>query len=773
MSTTQQVGTDTRTVISLAELGHGDVAVAGGKGANLGEMIAAGFPVPGGFVVTAQAYLSALDAAGIRSTLQGIEAEAASADPDRLTELAQQARSLILDHPLPDVTAQAIVDAYQSLGDGPVAVRSSATAEDTADTSFAGMNETYTNISGGEALIEAVRRCWASLYGARVVAYRAEQGLTIEPAIAVVVQAMVDADRAGVMFTVDPSARSTLVIEGAFGLGEVVVSGRVEPDTYRVDRETLALREVRVGHKDVQIVSGPDGDVVESLEGARGWQRVVTDDEVAAVARLGMDIEAHYGAPQDIEWCFAGNDGSELFIVQSRPITTIGADGDGSGDAEPVLTGLGVGSRRASGVVRILASPDEGDKLAAGEILVAEMTSPDWVPIMRRSAGLITDAGGSTCHAAIVSRELGVPAVVGTRQATRILRDGDLVTIEPSAGHVFRGVIAGPAPLPTNDGAAAASVSSDGAGAAVVQAPAALATKLYMNLAIADRAASAAALPVDGVGLLRGEFMVTEALGGYHPRQLIAQGEEQRFVDSMATQLETIVSAFAPRPVIYRTMDFRSNEFRGLTGGDRFEPHEENPMIGYRGCYRYIDDPETFGLELSVLARVRERYPNLGLMIPFVRTSWELEACLEAIDRSPLGRQRGLIRWVMAEVPSIIPRIADYASLGIDGVSIGSNDLTQLMLGVDRDSEVLAELFDTTDAAVLWAIEMIITACRENGLTSSFCGMAPSADPTFAERLVRLGIDSISVDADAVPAARRVIGAAEQRLLLEAARRGG
>lgn len=756
-ATTTAEPTRTEAIQTLASISSSDVGRAGGKGANLGEMIAAGFPVPTGFVVLAEAYLQAMHQAGIREALQTIEGRAADATPDELTSLAEEGRALILGHELPAETQSAIADAYEALGSGFVAVRSSATAEDTADTSFAGMNETYTNIRGTEALIDAVRRCWASLYGARVVAYRAEQGLVDEPAIAVVIQEMVHADRAGVMFTVDPASRDELVIEGAFGLGEVVVSGRVEPDTYRVDRGSRSLRELRVGHKTEQIVSGSGGDVVERLEGDSGWRRVLGDDEVTAVADIGMRIEEHYGAPQDIEWCFVD---SELFIVQSRPITTISDAADQGGVADgPILHGLGVGSRGATGVVRILESPDEGDKLAEGEILVAEMTSPDWVPILRRTAGLITNAGGSTCHAAIVSRELGVPAVVGTRRATDVLRDGDVVTLEPASGQVFRGSVVTAQP--------AVSVTGP---TSVVGAPA-LATKLYVNLAMADRAAEASALAVDGVGLLRGEFMVTDALQGQHPRALIAEGRGDQFVEAMAAQLEMIVSVFSPRPVVYRTMDFRSNEFRGLTGGEDYEPHEQNPMIGYRGCYRYIKDPETFALELAALSRVREQWPNLQLMIPFVRTTWELEACLEAIDRSPLGSQPGLKRWVMAEVPSIIPRIGEYAGLGVDGVSIGGNDLTQLMLGVDRDSELLAELFDPTDAAVLWAIEHIITACHTAGITSSFCGLAPSADPRFAEHLVRFGIDSISVDVAAVEAAQKAIGAAEQRLILDAARR--
>jgi len=581
------------------------------------------------------------------------------------------------------------------------------------------------------------------------------------------VQRMVDAERSGVMFTADPTTGdpSRLVIEAAFGLGQVVVSGEVEPDTYVVAKDGPTVIETRIGTKHFKLERGPDGhDRRVELDPKTMTAPVLTGDEVIALARIGLAVEAHYGSPQDTEWAMVG---ATPYLVQSRPITTRGVASASKtrprpGPVDALVTGLAAAPGLATGRVRVLRNPSEGQTLHEGEILVAPVTTPDWVPVLRRAAALVTDSGGMTCHAAIVSREMGVPCVVGTRTATAVLHDGMVVTVDATTGAVYPGD-----QVEILTGGAAARSGSLSPGNAMAVEP--LATRVYVNLALPGHAEAVAAQPVDGVGLLRAEFMLTEALDGVHPRSLIQHGRSRELVDRMTASLLRITRAFAPRPVVYRTIDFRSNEFRALEGGD-VEPIEANPMIGYRGCFRYVREPDLFGLELEILARVREETPNLHLMLPFVRTRWELEACLELVDASPLGSHRGLHRWVMAEVPSVVYRIPEYAELGIDGVSIGSNDLTQLMLGVDRDSEICAELFDESDAAVLDAIERIIIAGRTAGMTTSLCGQAPSTNPEFAEHLVRFGITSISVNPDAVLSARQAIGAAERRVMLDALR---
>lgn len=766
----------TRYVLHFRDGSRADVPRAGGKGANLCEMTRAGLPVPPGFVVTVEAYRRFLAANELAPWIAERLAALAVDEPDRLRATATALQGRIRTAPMPDDVRVAIRTAYDALGreagDGEalVAVRSSGTAEDAADVSFAGMFQSTLNVHGERALLAAVRECWASAFSERILFYRAKQRLAGEVLVAAVVQRMVDADRSGVVFTADPAASdpTRIVIEGAWGLGEVVVLGQVAPDRWVVDKVTLDIVERGAGHKPFLLTrDAQSGETVRvELDAARAAAPVLTDDEVRALAELARRDEAHYGVPQDAEWAI---ENGTVYLVQTRPITTLAtsAPTPAARAAAPtvLLRGLGAGPGRASGPVRVLASPDASDALRAGEILVAAMTSPDWVPLMRRAAAVVTDAGGMTSHAAIVSRELGIPCIVGTRTGTTTLRTGMMVTVDARAGTVSEGALPAEAP-PVPVGTTAAP-----AGPVVAATPIVTATRLYVNLGEPELAEAVARRDVDGVGLLRAEFMLLSALDKTHPRVLLRDGRGEELVSRMAEALATIAGAFHPRPVVYRATDFRSNEFRGLTGGEAFEPREENPMIGYRGCYRYTREPDLFALELEAIKRVRARWPGLHLMIPFVRTGSEVRECKRLIDASGLGADPRLQLWVMAEVPSVVTWLAEYARLGVTGVSIGSNDLTQLVLGVDRDSEILAPLYDERDPAVLATIQAIIAECRRLGLTCSICGQAPSVHAGYAEQLVRWGIDSISVNPDVIDTARRNVAAAERRLLLEAARR--
>jgi len=751
-------------------LGKVDVPYAGGKGANLGELTGAGVPVPPGFVIGAPAYAAFCDENGLRERIAAALADLDPDDPEALEQHAARVRDMIAAEPLPDSLADAIVAAYATLTDGDeamaVAVRSSATAEDTESASFAGMNETFLNVHGRDQLLSAIRRCWASLFGARTVFYRAKRGFPqAEMDIAVVVQQQIHSLRAGVMFTIDPASgdHQRIVIEGAFGLGESVVSGSVSPDRYVVDKGALAIVAHETKRKELAIEPAPDGGTItRRLGDEEALAPVLTDDEVKKLAQLALRIEEHYQAPQDTEWAFDEN--GVVWMLQSRPITSAGgtASAEPAVGGEPLVRGLGAAPGAASGRVRVLGSIADAGRLGDGDVLVAHMTAPDWVPLMRRAAAIVTDSGGMTCHAAIVSRELGLPCVVGTGDATSKLRDGELVTVDATQGAVLSG---GLQPQP----AAVAAPATVAAPARVVTA-----TKLLVNLSEPSQVERAAALDVDGVGLLRAELMVIEALEGTHPRLLIEQGRTGEFVERMTAGLTAFAGGFAPRPVTYRTIDFRTNEFRGLEGGERFEPEEANPMIGFRGALRYTRDAEVFQLELEAVRRVWDAgHDNFHVMLPFVRTARELARCRDLIAQTGLLDRPGFELWVMAEVPSVLFNLERYAALGVAGISIGSNDLTQLMLGADRDSELVAEVFDERDPAVADYLRELIPRARSLGLATSICGQAPSVYPEYTDLLVRAGIDAISVNMDVVDRTRGLIASAEQRVVLEAARGDG
>jgi len=753
------------------QLSGGDTDQVGGKGANLGELVSFGMPVPPGFVLTANAFRQFLAEAGLRTTLIERLASLDVDDTDALQQASAELQRWVATAPIPNSVREAARQAYAELGTRCqaaqpfVAVRSSATAEDMPGTSFAGMNETFLNVRGEEALLEAIRGCWVSLYSPRVLFYRRKQGIPEEKiAIAVVVQAMVDSQAAGVMFTLNPADgdRSMLVIEGAFGLGDTVVGGAVSPDHWEVAKETLAITRERLAEKHVLAYRDAQGrNQLRETSPEEGRRACLTAAMVLQIADLGRQIEAHYGTPQDIEWAVV--DG-RVSIVQSRPVTAVGGaapTADKPEIGEVLVRGLGASPGTAVGPARLLKSLAESERLRPGDVLVTRKTEPDWVPLMKKASAIVTDEGGMTAHAAIVSRELGIPCVVGTQDATRRIADGTEVTVDARAGVVCRGRLA-------------ASVAVTPPVAVVAAAaPLVTATRLYVNLAQPELAEKVVAEDVDGVGLLRIEFMVQAITKNTHPRKLIQEGRGAEFRDGLAEHLARFARAFAPRLVVARTTDFRTNEYRNMGGGAEFEPEEANPMIGYRGAQRYVREPDLFRLELEAFKSVRDEQglKNLVLMLPFVRTLSELRACRRLMHEVGLTDDPSFPLWVMAEVPSILYWLPKYVEEGVTGVSIGSNDLTQLMLGVDRDSGTLSSLFDERDPAVMGAIRDIIKSCRENGVTCSICGQAPSVYPEITEKLVEWGITSISVNPDVLSKTRRIIAAAEQRLLLEVARR--
>ena len=748
------------SIVWFSQVGRDAVPLVGGKGANLGELTQAQIPVPPGFVVTTRAYRAFLVTTGlegrIEAMLEGLDVE----DDEALQRVSGKVREAVERAEMPAQLRAEIERSYLELGQGAVAVRSSATAEDLAEASFAGQQSTYLNVEGAADVVDAVQRCWASLFEARAVFYREHAGWGhVDVDLAVPVQRMVQSETSGVMFTIDPitNDHERVVIEAAFGLGEAVVAGLVSPDHFEVDKSSEAILDRQICRQDRMLMRNPNGtggeaNIWRALSDAEGDRPKLTDAQVVELTTIGKRIERHYGGPQDIEWGWA--DG-RFYLLQTRPITTLARpagdlDSAPTPTAEPLLSGSPASPGVAAGQVRVVSDPSQTGMIVEGDVLVAEMTTPDFVPAMKRAAAIITEKGGRTCHAAIISRELGVPCIVGAPGA-RALAEKLTVTVDGAAGHVYEGAQEELIDWWRRQQERVVTEAPD------------TKTKIYVNLADPDIAQRVADRSVDGVGLLRAEFIIARM--GEHPRSFLDSGRGDEYVERLADGMRTIAAAFHPRPVIYRATDFKTNEYANLKGGAEYEPHEENPMIGYRGAARYVREPDLFELELRALEAVREDYPGLHLMIPFVRTTGELRQVIDLVEAYGLKRSDSFKIWIMVEVPSNVWLLEDFIAQGVDGVSIGSNDLTQLTLGIDRDSERFADTFDERDPAVLYAIQHVIETAHRCGVTVSVCGQGPSEHPDLAQRLVEWGITSISVTPDVIEKTRQYVADAEARVL--------
>jgi pyruvate, water dikinase len=790
---------DTAFIAWFDELGREDTGRVGGKNSSLGEMIRAlqdrGIAVPEGFATTATAYWAFIEANGLQDPIAE-QIGKLTADRDNLREVGGAIRKLILEADFPEALVDEVRRAYAEMGrrigdaEPSVAVRSSATAEDLPEASFAGQLESYLNIRGADTLLETCKRCFASLFTDRAIAYREDRDFDhLKIALSVGIQRMVRSDTAGagVMFSIDTETGfpRTVLITGNWGLGETVVQGTVEPDEYHVFKPLLGkpglrpIVEKRLGAKEQKMVYAARGssELAQTSDDERG-AFVLSDDEVLTLARWACEIEDHYGLPMDIEWAKDGETG-ELFIVQARPETVQARRGGGSlatyrvlGKGELLLTGTSIGDAAASGEAHVIMSPKDGDRFPAGGILVTGQTDPDWVPLMKRAAAIVTDHGGRTSHAAIVSRELGLPAVIGAGKATETLKDGQEITVscaEGDEGHVYAGI---------------AAIEVEELDLSDIPQTA---TEIMLNIGNPAAAFSWWRLPSDGVGLARLEFLINNAIK-VHPMALahfdkvedtaaraeieaLTRGypsKPEYFIDKLARGIARVAAAHHPKPVIVRLSDFKTNEYADLIGGRQFEPEEANPMLGWRGASRYYDADyrDGFALECAAIRKAREEIglENVVVMVPFCRTLDEADRVLQVMSENGLGRGRaGLQIYVMAEIPSNVILAAEFAQR-FDGFSIGSNDLTQLVLGVDRDSEKLKRLFDERDPAVTRMIARLIEEAHEHDTKVGLCGQVPSDHPEFAEFLVEAGIDSISVTPDSFLKVKTVVATVEARL---------
>jgi len=766
------------------EIDKNDIARVGGKGANLGEMCKADIPVPYGFVVTSNAYFDFIKESKIDSLIRDRLKIYQYKDPRSLQETAKYIQKLIIGKPIPEKIAREVTHAYLNLvintkksksvvqkissimKEPYVAVRSSATAEDLPEASFAGQQSSYLNVHGEASLVFKVREAWASLFTPRAIFYREEQKYDhMKVGLAVVVQLMITSDISGVMFTIDPvtNDKNRITVESIFGLGELIVQGSVNPDHHEINKKSLVVENKKISYQAKKMTKIGGKNRIVNLNKSLGSRQKISDKQVIEVAKLGLKLEKHYYFPQDIEWAIEKNN---IYIIQTRPVTTIKKT-DGAkeskefakkvetSDLKLILKGDPASPGIGSGSTKIISTSAEIHKVAKGDILVTRYTNPDFVPAMKKAVAIVTERGGRTSHAAIVSRELGIPAVVGVNNATKTMHVDSIYSVNGSKGEIYKGALSSGKIRELESEYFKKKASRD----------LKTATKIYVNLATPDRAREVGKMNADGIGLLRAEFMIADI--GTHPKKLIKEHKSHIFVNKLSEDLIKFCQAFNPRPVVYRATDFKTNEYRNLIGGKDYEPEEPNPMLGYRGAYRYMSDPKVFELELETIKRVRNKFgfKNLWLMLPFVRTVRELVEVKKIIAGSSLTRSSSFKLWMMVEIPSNVILLDKFCEAGIDGVSIGSNDLTMLILGTDRDNTEVAPEFDERNEAVIWAIERVIKICHKYKVTSSICGQAPSDYPELVEKLVKWGITSMSVNPDAIDHVRETVFQAEKKLV--------
>jgi pyruvate,water dikinase len=750
---------DVPDILWLQEIKKEDIPYVGGKGASLGEMAGIGLPVPRAFVVTAQAFRRFLVETGIEEAIFAELFNLDVEDSDALEQAAEKAKELVMSVRIPTSLKKSIQDSYRKMGRNVVvAVRSSATAEDLPDASFAGQQETYLNMKGQKSLLDAIQKCWASLYGGRAIYYRAKQGFDDRHVdIAVVVQELVFSEKAGVMFSSHPVTGEPLtIIEASWGLGEAVVSGSVSPDKYVYDQRTARVVDTFIATKIVEILpDGEHGTKEVEVSPDRQVMAVLSGSEVSELAKYAWIAEMHYAVPQDLEWATVGD---TIYILQSRPITTIKSTAKSVASpgvtGKVLLEGQGASPGIGTGKVALVRNIKDVGKVREGDILVAKMTNPDMVPAMRKVAAIVTDEGGMTCHAAIVSRELGTPAVVGTKKGTTTLKEGQLVTVDGEKGIIYEGAIEKPA-------------SKEAATPHAGTAPLITATSIKVNVSLPEAAQRAAATGADGVGLLRIEHLI---LGlNRTPGWFIKNDQEEVFINELFTGIKTVLDAFPGKPVWVRTLDAPTDEFRNMEGGED-EPEEHNPMLGWRGIRRDLQDTEQFRLQAEAFKRLwAAGYHNLGLMFPlighpdeFIRARELLRGWGVDVDLVTLG--------VMLEIPSSVILIKDLIRAGIQFASFGTNDLIQYTLAIDRNNQNVADMYKPKHPAVLKLIRYGIDRCREAGVEVSICGQAGS-DPAMVQWLIENGITSVSANIDAVVAIRQTAARTEQRMVLDFVRR--